>query len=78
MEADDFKKAVQEEARRHPTQEDAVIKYYTQNQPAAQALQAQLLEEKIMDYVIKQSKTTEKNVSVKDLYAYDPDAKGNK
>lgn len=78
LEADDFKKAVQEEAKRHPTQEDAVINYYTKNQPAAQALQARLLEEKIMDHVIKQAKTTEKSVSVKDLYAYDPDAKGKK
>ena len=76
--AEDFKQAVQEEAKRHPTQADAVIKYYTKNQQAAQALQAQLLEEKIMDYVIKQAKTTDKAVSVKDLYAYDPDAKGKK
>ena len=76
--AEDFKKAVQEEAKRHPTQADAVVNYYTKNQHAAQALQAQLLEEKIMDYVIQKAKTTDKAVSVKDLYAYDPDAKGKK
>ena len=78
LDADEFQKALIEEAKRHPTQEDAFINYYTKNRQAAQALQAQLLEEKIMDYVIKQAKLTEKSVSVKDLYNYDPDAKGKK
>ena len=78
LEADEFKKAVQAEARRHPTQEEAFIKYYAKNPQAAQALQAQLLEEKIMNYVITQAKVTEKSISVKDLYAYDPDAQEEK
>ena len=78
LEADEFKKAIQAEARRHPTQEEAFIKYYAKNPQAAQALQAQLLEEKIMNYVIKQAKVTEKSISVKDLYAYDPDAQEEK
>lgn len=78
LESDEVKNAIRAEAQRHPTQESAVINYYTKNQQAAQALQAQLLEEKIMDYVIQQAKTTNKPVSVKDLYTYDPDAKGKK
>ncbi|MBR6674343.1 MAG: trigger factor [Alphaproteobacteria bacterium] len=67
--------AVMREARRYPGQEKMVFEYYQKNPQALDAVRAPLFEEKVVDYILGEVNTTEKTVSVEDLYAYNPDAK---
>jgi acetolactate synthase-1/2/3 large subunit len=71
----DVTAAVMREARRYPGQEKMVFEYYQKNPQALDAIRAPLFEEKVVDYIFGQINITEKNVSVDELYAYNPDAK---
>ena len=64
---EDMRTALMAEARRFPGQEKAVIDYYTQTQGALERLRAPLLEEKVIDHILAQTKVSEKKVSVEDL-----------
>jgi trigger factor len=64
---DALRTALMAEARRFPGQEKAVIDYYTQTQGALERLRAPLLEEKVIDHILAQTKISEKKVSVEDL-----------
>jgi trigger factor len=55
------------EAQRFPGQEKAVIDYYTQTQGAIERLRAPLLEEKVVDYILTQTKVTEKKIPAEEL-----------
>lgn len=72
---EDLTNAIMAEARRYPGQEKTVFEYYQKNPKALDALRAPLFEEKVVDFILAGSKTTENKVSVKELYAYDPDKK---
>ena len=71
---EDLTNAVMAEARRYPGQEKMVFEYYQKNPQAVESLRAPLFEEKVVDFMLGKVKVDEKEVSVKDLYDFDPDA----
>jgi trigger factor len=54
--------AVFQEAMRHPSQMEDVIKYFANNKKALQNLIAPLLEDKVVELIIKTSNLTERHV----------------
>lgn len=72
---EDINNAIMMEARKYPGQEKAVFDYYLKNKEAVEALKAPVFEEKIVDYIISQTKVNEKIVSVEELYKFDEEAK---
>ena len=72
---EELSKALMAEARRYPGQEKMVIEYYQKNPQALDMIKAPLFEEKVVDYVLTKAKVSEKKVSAKELYEYDPDKK---
>lgn len=72
---EELNRAAVEEARRHPGQEQAVLKYFQDNPQAMAALRAPILEEKVVDYIVAMAQVTEKRVSPEELLA-DPDEAG--
>lgn len=69
---EELSRAAVEEARRHPGQEQEVLKYFQENPQAMAALRAPILEEKVVDYIVEMAQVTEKPVSPQDLLS-DPD-----
>ena len=63
----EMRNALMAEARRFPGQEKAVIDYYTQTQGAMDRIRAPLLEEKVIDHILTQTKITEKKILADDL-----------
>ena len=63
----ELRNAMINEARRFPGQEKAVIDYYTQTKGAIERLRAPILEEKVVDHIIGQTKVTERKVSPEEL-----------
>lgn len=61
--------AVMEEARDYPDQTTQVIDYYKNNPDAVSRLRASLLEEKSIDFILKNAKIQEKEISEEDLIA---------
>lgn len=78
VEREDLSKAIIEEARRYPGQEQRVFEYYTKNPEAMEMLRAPVFEEKIVDFLFGKVALTDKPTPVKDLYAFDPDKKAKK
>lgn len=70
---EDLSKALMAEAQRYPGQEKMVIEYYQKNPQALDMIKAPLFEEKVVDYILGKAKITEKELSVKELYDFDPD-----
>ncbi len=70
---EDLRNAVLAEARRYPGQEDKVFDYYAKNPQALDVLRAPVFEEKIVDFLLEKINPKEKAVTVKELYAFDPD-----
>ncbi|MFC3051139.1 trigger factor [Kordiimonas pumila] len=58
-----------EEARRYPGQEAQVFEFYQKNEEARAQLRAPIFEEKVVDFVIEQSKVTDKTVTREELDA---------
>lgn len=52
-----------EEARRYPGQENKIIEYYRNNPGAVNHLRAQILEEKTIDFILKNANIKEKEIS---------------
>lgn len=73
VEQDEIGKAMMERAREFPGQEETIIKFYRENPEALAELRAPLFEEKVVDLILKQTKVTEKPVSLEELVR-DPDA----
>lgn len=63
----ELRNALVAEVQRYPGREKAVFDYYTQNEGAIEQLRAPILEEKVVDHIIKQIKVTEKKVSSEEL-----------
>ena len=78
VEREDLSKAIIEESRRYPGQEQRVFEYYTKNPEAMEMLRAPVFEEKIVDFLFGKVSVTDKPTPVKDLYAFDPDKKAKK
>ncbi len=66
----DINKALFEEARRYPGQEDKVFDFYNKHPGAIEQLKAPLFEEKVIDFIMTKANLTEKKLAVKDLYEY--------
>jgi len=70
---EDLNRAVLNEARRFPGQEQLVFQYFQKNQEALNGLRAPIFEDKVVDYILELATVTEKAVSIEDLRK-DPDA----
>ena len=62
-------KALQAEAARYPGQEQQVISYYQQNPQMIQGFQAQIYEEKVLDFIVEMAEVTERKVDFEELIA---------
>lgn len=69
---EDINRALMNEARRYPGQEQMVIQYYQSNPQALDSLKAPIYEEKVVDFILELAKVTDKDVSPEDLLK-DPD-----
>jgi len=68
---DDLQKAILQEARNYPGQEQMVFKYYQENPEAMQQLSGPVFEDKVTDFIMELVKTSDKVVSSEDLMADD-------
>ena len=65
---EELTKAVLENARQFPGQEQKVWQYYRENPQALAGLRAPIFEEKVIDFLIELANVTEKKVSKEELY----------
>lgn len=70
LSADDINKAIMNEAKKYPGQEQMVVDYYLKNKEAIEALRAPAYEEKIVDHILSLAKVTDTEVSVEELYDF--------
>ena len=70
---EDMNRAIAEEARRHPGQEQQVFEYLRKNPQAAEQLRAPLYEDKVVDFIVEMAKVTDRKVSLQDLIAEEHD-----
>ena len=71
---DDINKAIMVEAQRYPMQAKAIFDFYLKNKEAVERLRTSVYEEKVIEYVLSKVETTEKLVSVEELYNFDEKA----
>ena len=64
---DELRRALVEQARRYPGQEKQVYEYYEKTPGALNELRAPIFEDKVIDFVIAESKPVEKKVSRDEL-----------
>ena len=64
---DDLKKAIEEEILRQPDAKDQIIKFYSENSQALASLKAPIFEQKTVNYILKNIKFKEKEISRKEL-----------
>ena len=64
---DDLKKAIEEEILRQPDAKDQIIKFYSENSQALASLKAPIFEQKTVNYILKNIKFEEKEISRKEL-----------
>ncbi|MBS0249678.1 MAG: trigger factor [Proteobacteria bacterium] len=64
---DELRRALVEQARRYPGQEKQVYEYYEKTPGALAELRAPIFEDKVIDFVIDESKPTEKKVTRDEL-----------
>jgi trigger factor len=68
---EELSRAVVEQARQYPGQEQQVWDYYRKNPQAMAQLRAPLFEEKVVDFISELASVTEKKVSREDLFKQD-------
>jgi trigger factor len=71
---DEINRAVMEQARRFPGQEQRVWDFYRQNPQAVAGLRAPIYEEKVVDFVLELAEVTEKKVPREELYKEDDES----
>jgi len=69
---EDLNRAMIEQARQYPGQEQQIIEYFRNNPEAQQQLSGPIFEEKVCDFIIEMAKVTERTVPLEELLA-DPD-----
>ena len=73
---EDTRRAVFEEARRYPGQEQMVLEYFQKNPEAMQQLAGPIFEDKTIDFIMEMAKVTDVKTDVETLYkAPEEDAK---
>ena len=70
--ADEMQRAIRQEAGRYPGQEMEVMKFFSENQQAADQLRGPLYEEKVVDYILELAQVEQKTVSADELAADPP------
>ena len=70
---EELSRAVVEQARQYPGQEQQVWDFYRKNPQAMAQLRAPLFEEKVVDFISELASVTEKKVSREDLFKQDDD-----
>ncbi len=68
---EDVNKAIMTEAHRYPMQAKAIFDFYLKNKDAVERLRTSVYEEKVIEHVLSKVETTEKLVSVEELYNFD-------
>ncbi len=66
---EEINRAIMEEARKYPGQEQQVLGFYKDNPQALENVTAPLYEEKVVDFILELAKVTDRKVSVKDFMA---------
>jgi trigger factor len=64
---DDLSRAIGDQARRFPGQEQQVLEFYQRNPAATQELQAPIFEDKVVDFVLEMANVSEKTVELDEL-----------
>lgn len=72
---EDMNKAILNEAKKYPGQEQMVLNYYMKNKEAMEALRSPAYEEKIIDHVLSLVKLAETKVAVEELYDFSDEKK---
>lgn len=70
---DEVNRAIAEQARNFPGQEQQVFQFYTQNQQAQAQIRAPLFEDKVVDYILELAKVSDETVT-REALLEDPDA----
>jgi len=73
---DELNRAIMEQVRQFPGQEQRVWEYYRQNPQAVASIRAPLYEEKVVDFLLELANVTEQKVSRDELYKEDDTAAG--
>ena len=68
---EELNRALVEQARQFPGQEQQVWDYYRKNPQAVASLRAPIYEEKVVDFLLELAQVNEKKVSREDLYKED-------
>ncbi|MCE3233155.1 MAG: trigger factor [Rickettsiaceae bacterium] len=68
---DELRRAVFEQARNYPGQEQKVIEFYQKNRNALEQLKGPILEDKVVDFVISKVSITDKKVPAEELLKFD-------
>ena len=66
---EEINRAIMEEARNYPGQEQQVLEFYKENPQALENVTAPLYEEKVVDFILELANVTDKKISVKDFMA---------
>ncbi|MBM3488830.1 MAG: trigger factor [Alphaproteobacteria bacterium] len=64
---EELNRAIAEQARRFPGQEQRVFQFYQQNQEAQTQLKAPILEDKVCDFILEMAKVSEREVALEEL-----------
>ena len=70
---EELNRAIMEEARRHPGQEQKVIDFYSKNPQALASLQAPVFEEKVVDHILSAAKVTDVKMTADELISLPED-----
>jgi trigger factor len=68
---DELQRAVLDQVRRYPGQEQQVYEYFRQHPDAVAGLRAPIYEDKVVDHIVAQASVTDKNVSKDELTRMD-------
>lgn len=69
----ELRQAIVREAQKYPGQESRVLEFYTKNPQVVESFRPQILEDKVVDFILKQAKVTEKTVTIDELTAEEED-----
>jgi trigger factor len=72
---EDTRRAVFEEARRYPGQEQMVLEYFQKNPQAMQQIAGPIFEDKVVDFILEIAKVSDLVIDTDTLYQADDDAK---
>ncbi|HAE09904.1 MAG TPA: trigger factor, partial [Alphaproteobacteria bacterium] len=75
---EDTRRAVFEEARRFPGQEQMVLEYFQKNPQAMQQIAGPIFEDKVIDFVLEMAKVTEVTIDAETLYKEPEEAAATK